>query len=201
MENIEKKEISEKTAVKAFINGFIAYGIIFGFIVLMITAFFSWILQNSSIINQNLQFLVITSILRAILFYFLILFVCRISTFDVLKKCKINKENIKSILNKMTIFFTICGVFSIMVCSLNLSVKYLNLRNDLYLVSSDNYNSFKDYNINIATELTNQEAVKSRASWLKYKVSLGITETAILFTCCYLTFYQKKMILLYNTEK
>ena len=48
MEKIEKKEIPERTAIKAFINGFIAYGIIFGFITLIAITFFKWITRKFS---------------------------------------------------------------------------------------------------------------------------------------------------------
>ena len=46
MDNIEKKEITERTAIKAFINGFVSYGLILGFITLIATAFFKWIARK-----------------------------------------------------------------------------------------------------------------------------------------------------------
>ncbi len=198
MKNTKTEELSEKNVIKSFINGFVSYGIIFTFIFIVFSAIFNWIFQYKNI-TQNTKFIVVNSILEAIIFYILILFICRISTFDVLKKYKIKKENLNSILKTMKKFFLICGVFSIMVCSLNLSVKFLNLKNNLSFVKADNFNSFSDKTIAVA--LTEQEVIKSRNTWFKYELSLGIKEIAILLSCLYLTTYQKKMILLYNEKQ
>ena len=198
MKNTNTETLSEKNVIKSFINGFVAYGIIFTFIFIVFSTFFNWIFQYKSI-TQDTKFIVINSILEAIIFYILILFICRISTFDVLKKYKIKKENIDSILKTMKKFFLICGVFSIMVCSLNLSVKFLNLKNNIAFVKADNFNSISDKTI--ATALTEQELVKAKSSWLKYELSLGIKEIAILLSCLYLITYQKKMILEYNEKQ
>lgn len=198
MKNTNTETLSEKNVIKSFINGFVAYGIIFTFIFIVLSTFFNWIFQYKNI-TQDTKFIVINSILEAIIFYILILFICRISTFDVLKKYKIKKENIDSILKTMKKFFLICGVFSIMVCSLNLSVKFLNLKNNIAFVKADNFNSISDKTI--ATALTEQELVKAKSSWLKYELSLGIKEIAILLSCLYLITYQKKMILEYNEKQ
>ena len=198
MKNTNTETLSEKNVIKSFINGFVAYGIIFTFIFILLSTFFNWIFQYKNI-TQDTKFIVINSILEAIIFYILILFICRISTFDVLKKYKIKKENIDSILKTMKKFFLICGVFSIMVCSLNLSVKFLNLKNNIAFVKADNFNSISDKTI--ATALTEQELVKAKSSWLKYELSLGIKEIAILLSCLYLITYQKKMILEYNEKQ
>lgn len=198
MKNTNTETLSEKNVIKSFINGFVAYGIIFTFIFIVLSTVFNWIFQYKNI-TQDTKFIVINSILEAIIFFILILFICRISTFDVLKKHKIKKENIDSILKTMKKFFLICGVFSIMVCSLNLSVKFLNLKNNISFVKADNFNSFSDKTI--ATALTEQELVKAKSNWLKYELSLGIKEIAILFSCLYLITYQKKMILTYNEKQ
>ena len=197
MEKIVKKEITERTAVKAFINGFVSYGLIFSFVILIIIAFIRLVTQNLKITNE-FNYMIINSILKSIIFFFLILFVCRISTFDVLKKCKLKISEIDSIKSSMTKFFIICCVFSLMVFSFNLSIKYLNMQNDLYQVSTSNYETFKDSDLNIAASLTNIEISKKKDSWFKYKVCSCIVETTIFASCLYLISYQKKMIDLYN---
>ncbi len=197
MEKIEKKQIPEKTAVKAFINGFVSYGIIFGFLTIICIATVNWIFHGSNI-NQDIKFTIVTSILKAIVIFFIILFICRISTFDVLKNCKVKKENITNINKKMKIFFVICAIFSLMISALYLSTTYLNMKKQLDYISSNNYNDFKDTNTQIAEALTNIEIEKSQNNWLKYKISLSITEFSILFSILYLISYQKKMIMLYN---
>lgn len=197
MKNTKTEELSEKTFIKSFINGFVSYGIIFTFIFIVFSAFFNWIFQYKNI-TQDIKFIVITSILEAIFFYIFILFICRISTFDVLKKYKIKKGNIDSILKTMKKFFLICGIFSIMVCSLNLSVKYLNLKNYISFIKTNNFNSFSDKTIAIA--LTEQELDKAQNNWFKYELSLGIKEFSVLLCCTSLITYQKKMILEYNKK-
>ena len=197
MKNTKTEELSEKTFIKSFINGFVSYGIIFTFIFIVFSAFFNWIFQYKNI-TQDIKFIVITSILEAIFFYIFILFICRISTFDVLKKKKKKKGNIDSILKTMKKFFLICGIFSIMVCSLNLSVKYLNLKNYISFIKTNNFNSFSDKTIAIA--LTEQELDKAQNNWFKYELSLGIKEFSVLLCCTSLITYQKKMILEYNKK-
>ena len=199
MENIQKKEIPEKKAIRAFINGFISYGIIFGFISFIVILFFYTVTKNISI-NKDFKFTIATSCIRAIIIYFLILFICRISTFDVLKKSKLKTDKINYISKQMGIFFILCSLVSIMFSYLNLSVKNLNITADLYKISTYNYESFKNDDISIATALTDNYIEKSKTDLLNYKISLGITELSIFISCIYLIKYQKKMILLYNKE-
>ena len=72
------------------------------------------------------------------------------------------------------------------------------MKTQLDYISSNNYNDFKDTNVKIAEALTDIEIEKSQNNWLKYKISLSITEFSVLFSCLYLISYQKKMIMLYN---
>ncbi len=197
MEKIEKKEIPERTAVKAFVNGFVSYGIIFSFITIVFITLFKLATKNLNV-NNEFNYMIVNSILKSIIFFFLILFVCRISTFDVLKKCKVKKEDIKYINTNMTKFFIICCLFSLMIFSFNLSLKYLNMKNDLYRIQTSNYNSFKDDDVKIATALTDREITKNKDNWFKYKFCASIVEVSILISCVYLISYQKKMILIYN---
>ena len=60
--------------------------------------------------------------------YFIIHLICRISTYDVLKKCKVNPNNYKTIVKALNIFFIICIILSII---LFLSLLYLNLQYQL----------------------------------------------------------------------
>lgn len=196
---IEKKEISEKTAIKAFINGFISYGFIFVFIAFMAHAFFNWITHDIKFKN-DLTATISTSILGAIFIYFGLLFLCRLSTFDVLKKCKLDNSKIPTITKKMSIFFIGCAIFSFMFCLLSVSVKYNNSTQYINKVSMDYYNAFKDNNIAIANTLTNELINKSKDEWSQYSISTAITEGTILFSCLYLIIYQKKMIVLYNKD-
>lgn len=196
-ETIEKKLISEGTAVKAFINGFISYGFIFAFIIFMSIAFFNWATQGFNFKN-DLTATISTTVLCAIILYFGILFLCRLSTFDVLKKCKLDKEKVQNINKKMTIFFITCAILSFFVCLLIVTTRYQNSTMDLETSATNYYNAFKDDNIEIANTFTNELINEFKDEWSRFAISISILEGTILFSCFYLIIYQKKMILLYN---
>lgn len=95
MERVELKEISAKTTVKAIITGFVSYGIIAIFVCLLIFAIGDHFLSNfSGNITQGLY--ITLPLLAAIMLYFIIHLICRISTYDVLKKCKVDPKNYKA---------------------------------------------------------------------------------------------------------
>lgn len=196
-ETVEKKIISENTAVKAFINGFISYGFIFAFIVFIGAAFFKLVTQHLTFEN-DLTVAISTSILSSIILYFGTLFLCRLSTFDVLKKCQLNKENIQNINRKMSIFFVICAIASLFVCLLIVANKYQNSTIDFQTASQNYYNSFKDENIEIANSFINKFKNELKDEWSEFTISTSILEGTVLFSCFYLIIYQKKMISLYN---
>ena len=194
---VEKKIISENTAIKAFINGFVSYGFIFAFIIFMSAAFFKWATQGIEFKN-DLTITISTSILCAIIVYFGILFLCRISTFDVLKKCKLDKEKIKNINKKMTVFFITCAILSFFVCLLIVTTRYQNSTIDLETSANNYYNAFKNDNIEIADSFVNELINDFKDDWSRFSISISILEGTILFSCFHLIIYQKKMILLYN---
>lgn len=193
---MEKKEISAKTAIKAIITGFASYGIIS-----MIICFFIIVLINPffNFFSGNLVFgLYITiPLIAAILLYFLIHTVCRISTYDVFKKCKTNPENYKQIEKYLNIFFIICIILSIVIfltmlyLNLKYRTNYINLIETTRIQTLDVPTAYKEY---IRDELIH--------SYNLEKINL-ITATVILDAGIALSFlsliiYQKKMILKYN---
>lgn len=196
-ETVEKKIISENTAVKAFINGFISYGFIFAFIVFMGAAFFKLISQHMEFKN-DLTVAISTSLLSSIILYFGSLFLCRLSTFDVLKKCKLNKENIKNINKKMSIFFILCAIASLFISLIIVSTRYQNSTIDYKNASQNYYNAFKDDNTEIANSFINEFKNKQKDDWSRFTITTSILEGTIIFSCLYLIIYQKKMITLYN---
>ena len=190
--------ISENTAVKAFINGFISYGFIFAFIVFMGSAFFRLITQHMEFKN-DLTVAISTSILSAIILYFGILFLCRLSTFDLLKKCKLNKDNLSNIHKKMSIFFIFCAIASIFVSLMVVTTRYQNATIDFKTASQNYYNAFQDDNIEIANSFINEFKNELRDDWSEFMITLVILEGTIIFSCIKLVKYQKKMISIYNT--
>ena len=119
-ENV-KKVISERTTVKAIITSYVCYGILIFFMFnLLKNAVSSAILAN---IEQNLPKLgYIVPIMFGIITVCLIHILCRISTLDVFKKCKLDKEKEKYVNRNLKVFFVVIILFSIFYSFISLSI-------------------------------------------------------------------------------
>lgn len=194
---MEKKEISARTTVKAIITGFVSYGIITIFICLLFFAIGDYYLGQLS--NTAASGLYITLPLISVIFlYFIIHSICRISTYDVFKKCKTDKNNYKTIINALNIFFVICIALSII---LFLSLLYLNLEYQLKsieLASVQYKEVFTENHIKILQTEMNTVFERSKANLTKSTVILVI---GLSISFLSLIPYQRKMILKYNEEK
>ena len=191
---MEKKEISVRTTVKAIITGFVSYGIIINFLCLLIIAIGNYFLKN--VPGSTARGLYITLPLMAvIIIYFIIHIICRLSTYDVFKKCKTNPDNYKNIIKYLNIFFIVCIFLSII---LFLGLLNLNLQ---YQAKSIDYAVLK-YNEIFSVEHTNQLKEEMLSTFNSSKENLT-TSTIILelgFAISFLSLipYQRKMILKYN---
>ncbi|HIT70864.1 MAG TPA: hypothetical protein IAD08_02995 [Candidatus Scatovivens faecipullorum] len=191
---MEKKEISARTTVKAIITGFVSYGIIINFLCLLIIAIGNYFLKN--VPGSTARGLYITLPLMAvIIIYFIIHIICRLSTYDVFKKCKTNPDNYKNIIKYINIFFIVCIFLSII---LFLGLLNLNLQ---YQAKSIDYAVLK-YNEIFSVEHTNQLKEEMLSTFNSSKENLT-TSTIILelgFAISFLSLipYQRKMILKYN---
>ena len=116
MERVELKEISAKTTVKAIITGFVSYGIITVFMCLLIFALGNYFLSQFSG-NAAGGLYITIPLLAAIMLYFIIHLICRISTYDVLKKCKVDPKNYKTITKSL-------NIFTIFSCSNSLFISF-----------------------------------------------------------------------------
>ena len=191
---MEKKEISARTTVKAIITGFVSYGIITIFVCLLIFAVGDYFLKQLS--ATTAQGLYITLPLMAIIFlYFIIHLICRLSTYDVFKKCNTNPENYTKITKSLNIFFIVCIVFSII---LFLGLLYLNLE---YQLKSIEYAAvrykevFTESHINILKSEMNTIYEHSKTNLI---TSTVILEIGLAIAFLSLIPYQRKMILKYN---
>ena len=101
-ETEEKKVIPAKTVVKGLITGFVSYGIIIGFLLLVVALIFSTTISNISDANQKVLSISLP-LLFAFILYFVIHSICKISTIDLFKKCKTNSENLPEISQKMNL--------------------------------------------------------------------------------------------------
>lgn len=191
---MEKKEISARTTVKAIITGFVSYGIIINFLCLLIIAIGNYFLKN--VPGSTARGLYITLPLMAvIIIYFIIHIICRLSTYDVFKKCKTNPDNYKNIIKYLNIFFIVCIFLSII---LFLGLLNLNLQ---YQAKSIDYAVLK-YNEIFSVEHTNQLKEEMLSTFNDSKENLT-TSTIILelgFAISFLSLipYQRKIILKYN---
>lgn len=191
---MDKKEISCRTTIKAIITGFVSYGVIVIFVCLLLLAIANQFLKN--IITSNISGLYITlPLMASLIIYLLAQLLCKLSTYDVFKKCKTNPDNYKRIFKFLTIFFIICIILSIV---LFLSLLHLNLK---FQEKTIEYTVLK-YREIFSTEHTDMLQKEMVDQYNISKVNL-IRSTVILeigFTISFLGLipYQMKMIKKYN---
>ena len=124
----DKKAIHPRTAVKALINGFVAYGILIIFIFLTITVFTTWIVDNNrDVVNYDvLKYS--SPLLAAFLIFFLVRATCHLSTFDLFKNCKIEKEEVDEVCTKMNFFYICLIAFSVAIIIIYMITRFSNER-------------------------------------------------------------------------
>lgn len=191
---MEKKEISCRTTVKAIITGFVSYGVIIIFVFLLLLTIANYFLKN--VVTSTINGLYITlPIMASLIMYLIAQLLCKISTYDVFKKCKTNPDNYKRIFKFLTFFYVICIILSIV---LFLSLLYLNLQ---FQTKTIEYTILKYKEIFSAehTQMLKNEMVEA------YNISKTnlIRSTVILeigFSLSFLSLipYQIKMIKKYN---
>ena len=124
----DKKEILPRTAVKALINGFVAYGILLLFIFLTIAIFTTWLIKNnkSAVDYNTLKYTL--PLLASFLIFFLVRATCHLSTFDLFKNCKIKKEEIDGVCTKMNFFYVCLIAVSVATIILYMIMRFSNER-------------------------------------------------------------------------
>ena len=191
---MEKKEISARTTVKAIITGFVSYGIIIGFLLLVVALIFSTTISNIPDANQKVLSISLP-LLFAFILYFVIHSICKISTIDLFKKCKTNSENLPEISQKMNLFFLVCIILFVILSNCLLVLKLSNERKSID-VASETYNQvFSD---NFTKTLTNEMLADYNETKNQTLVSAIIIELSLVVSFFSLIPYQKKMILEYN---
>lgn len=125
-EKIKKKSILPRTAVKGLITGFVSYGILLIFIFLTITIFTTWVVDNH-IETVNYDVLKYSlPLLASFLIFFLVRATCRLSTYDLFKNCKIEKEEVDKVCTKMNLFYICLVAFSVITIILYLITRFSN---------------------------------------------------------------------------
>ena len=192
--NVNKKNIIPRTAVKGLINGFISYGILLVFIFLSITVVVTWFVNNHiASINYNVVKYTLP-IMGAFLIFFLVRATCRLSTFDLFKKCKIEKDDVNKVCSKMNFFYICIVAFSVIAILIYLMAR---VGNEKVQITRDlmNYSS----SVSAYAEKKEQELIvkyeEERADALTQTL---IIETGLLLGIFSLIPNQKKLIERYN---
>lgn len=124
----EKKSILPRTAVKGLINGFISYGILLIFIFLTITIFVTWIVDNNRNVVDYETLKYTLPLMASFLIFFFVRATCRLSTFDLFKNCKIEKEEVDKVCTKMNFFYICLVAFSVATIIIYLITRFSNER-------------------------------------------------------------------------
>ncbi len=190
----ELKDISLGTAVKAIITGFIAYGIIFAFL-FSVTYSFTAMGFFEVAGGRTIELTIILSIIFGIILFYLLKWLCRLSTYDVLKKCRVSQDDIDGIAKCLDVFFLVVIILFIastmLYLFLNLAVSYQSIR-----IASTQYETvFSDGMVEKLTlEMLEDFHLSSRCSIY----STIIFDVAFVLGMSFLPRYQRKMIDLYN---
>lgn len=152
MNKEEKKEISLVTTVKAVITGYVAYGILIGFVVYMLGIVVNWCIK--SLPNVDMKVISITVPLLAVfMLYSVVRGVCKLSIHDVFKKCKTNPENLPKAITRLNLFVIIAIVVYV-VASISLMIINFSNKQKSIMVSSYRYKTI--HSEEFAASLTNE---------------------------------------------
>ena len=191
---MEKKDITAQTTVRAIITGFVSYGTISVFIMLCLYAVLENLLANFK--GSSTTGLYITIPLMAVILLFLVLhLVCKLSTYDVFKKCKTNVDNYKTINKFMNIFFIACIIVVIFIFTqlLNLNLKFQLASIEYSLMQYENV--FSEGHITML-----HEKMKSQFDASKINLTISTTILSIGTALSFLSLiqYKRKIIKKYN---
>ena len=191
---IQKKEIAAGTVVKAVITGYIAYGILIGFIVFMVGLTVDWTVNQ--IPNADFEVLSISlPLMGALLLYYIVHGVSKLSIYDVFSKCKTNPDGVEKICTRLNLFVLICIVLSVVFFITTTGMTFSNQRRDIE-ISSMQYNQI--YSKEFANQLTNDMLENYEMQKQNTIMSIIILELGVVVSFISLIPYQKKLIEKYN---
>ena len=193
---VQKKEITAGTTVKAVITGYIAYGVLVGFIVFMVGLAVNWAVSQMP--NANYRVLSITLPVLGVFFLFYIMhFVCKLSIYDVFSKCKTNSEGLEKICTRLNLFLLIFIAVSVISV---VGILTMNLNNERRAIVVASYQYSTIHSQEFTTELTNEMLKNYEDQRTNSIISTIILEIGIAMTSFSLIPYQKKLIEEYNEK-
>lgn len=190
MKKEDKQEITLGTTVKAVITGYVAYGILIGFVTYMAGIVINYCFK--SIPDINMRVLSITlSLIEAIFIYFIIRGICKLSVHDVFKKCKTNTENLPRVNSRLSLFIMIViAVYvagSIMILQTDFKSKQESI-----VVSSYRYQNL--YSEKFAGDLTNEMQLDFEEEKVNTTISTIILELGMVVALFSVIPLQRKLI-------
>ncbi len=194
MERREKIEIGTRTTVKAIITGFVSYGIIASFIILLCVALASYFYDNFKG-TSSFGLHITLPLMFDIFLYFLLHLICKVSTYDVFKKCRTNTDNYANIIKYLDIFFIVCVVLSILLVSYLL---YLNLEYQIQSIKYSVYKSSIVFDPIHVYDLKQKMLTQFNTSKMNLTCSSIIFDIGLVISFMSLFNYQRKMLTKYN---
>lgn len=192
----ERKSILPRTATKALINGFVAYGVLLIFIFLTIAVFTTWMVENNKdVVNYDVLKYSLP-LMAGFLIFFMVRATCRLSTFDLFKNCKIEKDEVDNVCTKMNFFYICLIAFSVAIIIIYMITRFSNERiqidKELMLYKQTNYTLIDEKEEEL---ISNYE--QNRANTL---VQTLIIEMGLLLGIFSLIPNQRRLIELYNKD-
>lgn len=187
---METNEISYKTFLKNTIIKFLCYGILIGFIFLLIIFF----AKNTLFKTPNLALSIVLSLICAIVIGILLHFICKSSILESFQKDKLDIKNAKVFLRKMNLFFIACAVFSIIVC-----LGSLVLDNYIFIKAIDH--TYEQYDF-ISSDFANRVAINIlntyNKTFLPKLLNTFIIQISLVISFFSLMPYTEKLLKKYN---
>ena len=191
---VDKKEISAGTTVKAVITGYMAYGILLGFIAFVVTIVVNWsIAQIPNIDHRALS--ITLPVLGVCLLYFIVHGVCKLSIYDVFRKCKTNPSRMEKICTRLNLFVLICVSVSVIAIIFNLVLNFNNERKAIEIASSKYSSVFSEQ---FSEKLTKDMLNNFQEEKTNTMISTIILELGMVFSYLSIIPYQKNLIEKYN---
>lgn len=187
---MEPKELNYKEVLKSNIILFLSYSILIGFIFLLVCICIKVTIRDVS--SPILSILL--SLIGGILLYHILHFICKSSTFESLKKVRLDNENSHHFMKKMNLFFMICVIFSVLIC-----IGYLLIDNFLYASAINQaYEQYDFISHDLAQRIADTIYNSHQSAFLSKLSSSIIIELSLVISFFSLIPYQRNLILKYN---
>lgn len=195
---MKKKEISSKKAVSKLTTRFVSYGII----VLLVYKIIETLVQKSILNNfsdNQILLYVSLSLIFSIILLITMHILCRLSTHDVLKKYKVNNNDIEIVSKKLTNIFIMFILLSIILTIVQV---YFTLMYESKIQAQSIVLNNIQYKDELSEESLNTLDNKIVSNFYTYKTNLltytFILELGFCISLIAIAPFQKNMIKLYN---